>query len=94
MKNSLFAPSSSRPGPMFPERVPSIEALHEAPIRFRYTVPKVRRVLVDSLSARAILAVYDVINDENKAKLERMIQHSPERLHRVVSFAFQRVKIS
>lgn len=79
---------------MFPTREPSIAALREAPIKFRYRTPKVRQVLIDSLTARAILAVHDAVSDENKAKLARMIAHSPERLHRVASFAFERVKIS
>lgn len=76
----------------FPEKVPSIDALREAAqgaaCRFRYTEPKVRRVLVDSFTASAIIAIYDAVNSDNQAKLERMIAHSPERLKRVAGFAF------
>lgn len=79
---------------MFQERVPSVDALRDAPIRFRYTAPKVRRVLVDSFTASAILAVYDALQEpENKAKLERMVAGTPEQFRRVASFAFERVGV-
>lgn len=79
-----------------PERVPSIDALREAAggnaCRFRYTEPKVRRVLVDSFTASAIIRIYDAVNSDNQAKLARMIEHSPERLHRVAGFCFGALK--
>lgn len=77
----------------FPEKIPSIDALRLAATgeacRFRYTEPKVRRVLVDSFTASAIIAIYDAVNPANREKLARMIAHSPERLKRVAGFAFQ-----
>jgi hypothetical protein len=76
----------------FPEKIPSIDALRYVAqgnaCRFRYSEPKVRRVLVDSFTASAIIRVYDAVNQANKEKLARMIAHSPERLHRVAGFAF------
>lgn len=77
---------------MFDTREPSIEALRVAPVKFRYNSNK-RRVLVDALTASAILACHDAMNVDNQAKIARMIAHSPERLHRVASFAFKHVKI-
>jgi hypothetical protein len=73
----------------FPMREPSVAALREAPVYFRYRDPKTRRVLVDSFTASAILAVYDAVNADNRAKLERMIGGTLAQFHRVASFAFQ-----
>jgi len=72
----------------FPVREPSLAALSEAPISFRYGSNK-RRVLVDALTARAILAVVEAISDENRAKLERMIG-TPAGLAKVASFAMSK----
>jgi hypothetical protein len=76
----------------FDIREPSIEALRAAPIYFRWGGNK-RRTLIDALTASAILAVYEAVNDDNKAKLSRMVT-TPAGLSRVVSFAFQRVSIT
>lgn len=72
---------------MFDVREPSIEALRAAPIKFRYTEPKTHRVLIDSFTASAILAVHDAANSNNKAKLARMIK-TPRGLNKVAAFAF------
>lgn len=54
--------------------------------------PKARQMLCDLFTASAIVAVADAVNEDNRAKLARMIAHSPERLARVQSFAFQHVR--
>ena len=78
---------------MFAEREPSIEALRSAPVKFRFTIDgKVRRVLVDSFTAGAVLAVYDAANEANRAKLERMVSGSIGQFKRVTEFAFKCVK--
>lgn len=75
----------------FDIREPSIEALRSAPVYFRWSSNK-RRTLVDALTADAILAVYDAVNPDNRAKLARMIA-TPHGLSKVAAFAFQRVKL-
>jgi hypothetical protein len=77
---------------MLEERKPSIEALRAAPVRLRYVVNgKVRRVLMDHLTARAILAVYDAVSEANKPKLEAMLEdHS--KLEKLTGFCWSRVK--
>ena len=78
---------------MFDIREPSIEALRAAPVYFRYGSNK-RRVLVDALTARAILACYDALSSAAlKAKMERMIAASPNQLTRVADFCFRHVKL-
>lgn len=82
----------------FPIREPSMEALRsaatEGAVRFRYGSNR-RLVLVDSLTARAICAVYDALeSEENKAKVVRMVSGTPAQLHRIAGFAFERVKLS
>lgn len=78
----------------FPVRVPSVAALREAPVYFRYNKPKSHRVLVDSFTASAILAVYGAANvsEENKAKIDRMIAGTFNQFQRVASFAFEMTK--
>jgi hypothetical protein len=76
---------------MFDTREPSIEALRAAPVKFRYGSQK-RRVLVDSFTAGAILAVYDAANADNQAKLARMVAGTLDQFQRVASFAFKCVK--
>lgn len=73
---------------MFDLREPSIEALRTAPVKFRYGSSK-RRVLVDSFTASAILAVYDAANPENQAKLSRMVAGTLDQFQRVAAFAFK-----
>lgn len=74
---------------MLEQREPSIEALRAAPIKFRYQVNgKMRRVLVDSFTAGAILAIYDAANADNQAKLGRMVASSLAQFQRVASLAF------
>jgi len=48
-------------------------------------------VAVDLFSASTLNAVFKALNEENKAKLERMISHSPVRLARVLDFCFSAV---
>jgi hypothetical protein len=74
---------------MFETREPSIEALRSAPIKFRYMRPKVHKVLVDSFTASAILAVHDAANAENQAKLQRMIAGTFDQFQRIAAFAFK-----
>lgn len=77
----------------FAIREPSIEALRSAPIYFRYGSNK-KRVLVDALTASAVLAIYDALDDPaNKAKCERMTAGTPAQFRKLVSFCFARVKI-
>ena len=71
-----------------PIREPSLEALRSAPVSFRYGSNR-RKILVDSYTASAVLAVYGAANDANKAKLERMISASFDSFERVVAFAFK-----
>lgn len=76
----------------FDIREPSVEALHAAPVYFRYGSNK-RRILIDALTADAILAVHAAVNADNRAKLERMVSGSPNQLKRVADFAFKHVHI-
>ena len=78
---------------MFAIREPSIEALRDAPVYFRYGSNK-RRVLVDALTARAVLACYDALKTkpENAAKFERMVKGSFAQFERLVSFCFKHVR--
>lgn len=76
----------------FDIREPSIEAMRAAPVYFRYGANK-RRILVDALTAQAVLACYDAISDEHKAKFARMVAGSPGQLNRVVNFCWKHVKI-
>lgn len=75
----------------FDIREPSVEALRSAPVYFRWGGNK-RRTLVDGLTANAILAVHDALNDTNKVKLGRMIS-TPAGLRKVADFAFSKVRI-
>jgi hypothetical protein len=78
---------------MFDIREPSIDALKSAPIYFRYGSNR-RRILVDALTARAILACHNAFSSADlKAKMERMIAASPEQLTRVADFCFRHVKL-
>lgn len=78
---------------MFDTREPSIDALRAAPVKFRFKVgEKTRRILVDSFTAGAILAVYDAANEDNQAKLARMVAGSLTQFQRVASLAFSLVK--
>jgi hypothetical protein len=75
---------------MFEIREPSIEALRAAPVYFRYGSNK-RRVLVDALTAKAVLTCYDALTPHNKAKFERMVAGSAGQLNRVVEFCWKHV---
>jgi len=77
---------------IFDIREPSMDALRSAPVYFRYGNNK-RRILVDRLTANAVLACYDALNADNKAKFERMVSGSPGQLERVVSFCWKHVRI-
>lgn len=77
---------------MFDIREPSIEALRAAPVRFRYGSNR-RAVLVDALTANAVLACYDALcSDENKAKFERMVAGTPQQFKRIVDFCWKHVE--
>ena len=45
---------------------------------------------VDHYTASAIHQVHNAVNDENKAKLARMISHSPEQFKKVADFALSK----
>ncbi len=78
---------------MFSTRQPSIAALRDAPIKFRYG-NKRRVVLVDAMTASAILACYDGLSEQaNRDKMERMVSGSPEQFCRVIDFAWRHVRI-
>lgn len=78
---------------MFDERKPTIEALRAAPVRLRYTVNgKVRRVLMDELTARAILAVYNAVSEPLRPKLEAMLSDH-NKLGKLTDFCWSKVKI-
>lgn len=77
---------------MFDIREPSIEALRSAPVYFRYGNNK-RRILIDALTANAVLACYDAISAEHKAKFERMVAGGPNQLNRIVEFCWKHVKV-
>ena len=73
-------------------REPSIEAMRDAPVRFRYGSSK-RTILVDTLTASAVLACYDALNEANQAKFSRMVAASPIQLRKVVDFSWKHVRI-
>lgn len=78
---------------MFDIREPSLAALRDAPVYFRYGSNR-NRVLVDRLTANAVLAVYAALQgEEAKAKFERMVSGSYKQFSRVVSFCWQHIKI-
>lgn len=79
---------------MFDQREPSIAAIRAAAtdsnaVRLRYGSSK-KTVLMDRFTASAIAAVYDAVNVDNKAKLERMIA-TRHGLEKVASFALSKV---
>lgn len=76
----------------FDIREPSIEALESAPVYFRYGSNK-NRVLVDAITAGAVLAVYRAVNEENKTKLARMVAGSFTKFERVVAFSMKHVNL-
>jgi hypothetical protein len=51
-----------------------------------------KSAMVDGYTASAIKQVHDAVNDDNKAKLRKMVHHSPEQFNKVASFAFSKVK--
>jgi hypothetical protein len=77
---------------MFDIREPSIEALKSAPIYFRYGSNK-RKILIDLLTANAVLACYNALSPDSKLSFERMVCGSPEQLDRIVNFCWKQVKI-
>jgi hypothetical protein len=77
----------------FDIREPSLDALKAAPVYFRYGSNK-RRILIDGLTANAVLACHAVLStDEARVKFERMIAGSPKQLNRLVDFCWKHVKI-
>jgi hypothetical protein len=51
-----------------------------------------KSAMVDGYTASAIKQVHDAVNDENKAKIRKMVHHSPEQFNKVASFAFSKTK--
>lgn len=79
---------------MFPIREPSVDALMEAPVYFRYGSNK-RLILVDKLTADALLTCHDALgNTELKNKFARMVSGSPAQLQKLVTFCWKYVKIT
>lgn len=77
---------------MFPEREPTIDALRSAPVRLRYKVNgKVRRILMDALTASAIIAVHDAVAPDLQAKLATALSN-PAKLNKLVSLCFSKVR--
>jgi hypothetical protein len=73
---------------MFETREPSIEALRNAPVKLRYTVNgKTRRILMDALTANAILTVYDAVAGDLKTMLETALKN-PAKLNKLVTLCF------
>lgn len=78
---------------MFDTREPTIDALRHAPVKLRYTVNgKTRRILMDGLTARAIVTVYDAVADDLKAKIETALRN-PAKLHRLAALCFSKVTL-
>ena len=51
---------------------------------------KVTTVLVDGVTANAVVAVYkSLISDENKAKLERLVQLGPDKVAKIAALAWK-----
>jgi hypothetical protein len=79
---------------MFDIREPSIAALKDAPVYFRYGNNR-NRVLIDKLTANAVLAVYNALTEPaTRAKFERMVAGSYKQFSSVVSFCWKHVGIS
>ncbi len=77
----------------FDIREPSLAALEAAPVYFRYGSNK-RRILVDALTANAVLACYRALREPAaRAKFERMVAGSPAQLNKLVAFCFKHVSI-
>jgi len=77
----------------FDIREPSIEALKSAPCYFRYGSNK-RKILIDGLTANAVLTCYNALSAEHKAKFERMVSGGPNQLTRIVDFCWKHVKMA
>lgn len=80
---------------MFDQREPSIAAIRDAAttsnaVKLRFGSSK-NTVLMDRFTASAIVAVYEAINADNRAKLERMVA-TPHGLEKVAAFALSKVK--
>lgn len=45
--------------------------------------------LVDGFTASAIHQLHKAVNDQNKAKIAKMVKHSPDQLAKVAAFAFK-----
>jgi hypothetical protein len=79
----------------YPQRLASIDTvravLTEGPIRLRFPELGRKTMLLDSLTASAIVAVYDALSAEHQLKLAEMLK-SPAKFMRVVDFAFKNVK--
>jgi hypothetical protein len=51
-----------------------------------------KSAMVDGYTASAIKQVHDAVNDDNKAKIRKMVHHSPEQFNKIASFAFSKAK--
>ena len=79
---------------MFDQREPSIDAIRDAAtatnaVRLRFGSSK-KTVLMDHYTASAIVAVYDAVNADNKAKLARMVT-TRGGLEKVATFSLSKV---
>lgn len=76
----------------FDIREPSIEALEAAPVYFRYGSNR-RRILIDGLTANAVLTCYRALSPDAQAKFARMVAGSPGQLNKVVNFCWKHVTL-
>lgn len=75
----------------FDIREPSVEALKDAPVYFRYSSNK-NKVLIDGLTAQALLTVYENLNSANQARFPALLS-TPARLTKLVDFCWKNVKM-
>jgi hypothetical protein len=52
-------------------------------------LPKARSVLVDAVTAKAVVTVHGALSEANKAKLERMLMLGPDKLVRLAEIAYK-----
>ena len=75
----------------FPMHAPSMSALRQAPVYFRYGSNK-DRLLVDAFTAGAIVAVYDAVNAGKKAEIEGMVSGTRSQMLRMAAFCMSKMK--
>lgn len=78
----------------YPKRPPTIasvkEVLTDGPVRLRFT-DDTKTTLLDSFTASAIVACYNALSDENKAKIDKLIL-TKAGFFRFVNFCWKHVK--